>query len=121
MTETKEFDIASVLSITTGRLFGDIGGVYDILGFMTGEEIYTHQIQRAMDACLQNLIQQFPELSEDVLANAMARIDGTERDDRPRVVNEVLEDLSNVHGKRMVVRRLESAANPEWRDPIQEL
>lgn len=46
MTETKDFPTTDVLSTITGRLMGDIGGVYEVLNWMTGESIYTHQIPR---------------------------------------------------------------------------
>lgn len=46
MTETKEFQTRDVLSTITGRLMGDIGGVYEVLNWMTGESVFTHQIPR---------------------------------------------------------------------------
>lgn len=46
MTETQAFPTADVLSTITGRLMGDIGGVYRVLEFMTGHPVFTHQIPR---------------------------------------------------------------------------
>jgi hypothetical protein len=46
VSETKEFPTADVLSCVTGRLMGDIGGVYEVLNWMTGGSVYTHQIPR---------------------------------------------------------------------------
>lgn len=43
---TKEFATRDVLSTVTGRLMGDIGGVYEVLNWMTGESVFTHQIPR---------------------------------------------------------------------------
>lgn len=43
---TKSFPVADVLSTITGRLMADIGGVYTVLSWMTGESIYTHQLPR---------------------------------------------------------------------------
>lgn len=49
---TKAFPTADVLSTITGRLMGDIGGIYTVLGWMTGESVYTHQIPRIRkEAC----------------------------------------------------------------------
>ena len=49
MSESKRFHISDILSITTGRLVATrhVEGIYDILGFMTGEELFTHQLPRA--------------------------------------------------------------------------
>lgn len=44
--QTKEFATRDVLSTVTGRLMGDIGGVYEVLNWMTGESVFTHQIPR---------------------------------------------------------------------------
>lgn len=48
---TRTFPLGEVLSIITGKLLCDIGGVYRVLNFLTGEELYTHQIPRAMRVC----------------------------------------------------------------------
>jgi hypothetical protein len=44
--ETKEFATASVLSTITGRLVSDIGAVYEVCNWMTGESVFTHQLPR---------------------------------------------------------------------------
>ena len=68
MSETKDFHIGTILSITTGRLLSldHIGGVYDILGWMTGEDLMTHQLPRASRECEAFLISQHPDLVIDV-------------------------------------------------------
>jgi hypothetical protein len=42
----KEFPTADVLSTVTGILVSKISGVYEVLNWMTGESVYTHQIPR---------------------------------------------------------------------------
>lgn len=42
----KEFPTPDVLSTITGRLIGKIDGVYQVLSWMTGESVFTHQIPR---------------------------------------------------------------------------
>lgn len=66
MTETREFDLADILSITTGRLLSHrhIDGVYEILAHMTGDPIWTHQLGTAADACKPALLEQHPRLAE---------------------------------------------------------
>lgn len=60
----KLFHISDVLSITTGRLVSNrhMDGVYDILNFLTGDNLYTHQLPRASRECEAWLRTQFPKL-----------------------------------------------------------
>jgi hypothetical protein len=48
VTQTKDFPTLDVLSTATGVLVseGGIGGVYEVLNWMTGESVFTHQIPR---------------------------------------------------------------------------
>ena len=48
MTDTKEFPTADVVMSITGRIISDYGidGVYQVLGWMAGERLYTHQLPR---------------------------------------------------------------------------
>lgn len=63
-TEAREFPLADILSVTTERLLSrrHMDGIYDILGYMTGESLFTHQIPRANDACKPTLLAQHPQL-----------------------------------------------------------
>lgn len=60
--KTKTFDLADVLTITTGKLVSKrhMDGVYGLLGFMTGENLFTHVLGRAADICNPWLIPQLP-------------------------------------------------------------
>lgn len=66
MTTTKTFHLGDILSVTTSRLVSPrhIGGVYDILGWMTGESLMTHQLPRAAGECEGPLRAQHPDLAE---------------------------------------------------------
>lgn len=61
------FDIGDVLSVTTGRLVSARGieGVYDILGYMTRDNLLTHQLPRAQVACNPVLCAQYPDLPNE--------------------------------------------------------
>lgn len=59
MQPTKQFKLADVLSITTGRLIGDMQGIYEILGFMTGKDLMTPRLLRACKPCKAALLEQF--------------------------------------------------------------
>jgi len=68
MTEltTKEFPTSAVLSTVTGRLMGDIGGVYEVLNWMTGESVFTHQIPRISREAQPVIVSMHPTLSEAI-------------------------------------------------------
>lgn len=61
----RDFDLGDVLSITTGFLVSlrHMEGVYDILNFMTGDNLFTHQLPRAAKVCAPALLEQHPELA----------------------------------------------------------
>ena len=66
MTDTRAFPTRDVLSTITGRLMGDIGGVYEVLNFMTGESVYTHQLPRLGREALPVVLAAHPELAQAV-------------------------------------------------------
>jgi hypothetical protein len=61
--ETQPFPTRDVLSTITGRLMGDIGGVYKVLNWMTGESVFTHQVPRICREARPVLITAHPELA----------------------------------------------------------
>lgn len=65
-TRQKAFALGDILSITTHKLVSDrhMDGVYDILNFMTGESLFTHQLPRASEICGPELLKQHPALAE---------------------------------------------------------
>lgn len=62
--ETRSFPIADVLTITTGVVLGSDGGagIYKILNYLTGDNLYTHQLARASHACRPQILAQHPWL-----------------------------------------------------------
>lgn len=62
---TKRFHLGDVLSITTECLVTNrhMDAIYDILNFMTGDNLFTHQLPRAARECKPALLAQFPELA----------------------------------------------------------
>jgi hypothetical protein len=45
---TKTFTLAAVLTITTGRLVSSMDDVYEILNHITGDNLFTHVLPRAL-------------------------------------------------------------------------
>lgn len=72
MNKTKQFPLRVVLTASTGRLLtkargphdNGIGDLYEILNWMTGDNLFTHQLPRAGDACKPVLLAAFPELAK---------------------------------------------------------
>lgn len=110
---TKRFHIGDILSVTTGRLVSrtHISGVYDILGWMTGEELMTHQLPRASDESEDFLRQQFPDLAAIEAPNGL---------DSEEKVLVWLASIEAQHGSYRDVEPL-AALDHTHIDPILEL
>jgi len=69
MATTKNFHIGDILSVLTDRLVSPdhIGGVYNILNWMTGDSLMTHQLPRVSDECRPSLCDQHPDLAAVVV------------------------------------------------------
>lgn len=64
--QTKEFPTNDVLSTITGRLMGDIGGVYQVLNWMTGEDVFTHQLPRIGREATPVMLAAHPQLAQAI-------------------------------------------------------
>ncbi|MFJ4653897.1 hypothetical protein ACIP5Y_21750 [Nocardia sp. NPDC088792] len=62
---TKSFHIGDILSVLSGRLVSPrhMDGLYDLLGWMTGDKPMTNQLPRFADECADSLRRQFPDLA----------------------------------------------------------
>lgn len=58
--QTKTFKIEEVLSAVKGVLLCDIGKVYEVLNFLTGDNLFTHQLPRAGRECMPHVFKQHP-------------------------------------------------------------
>ena len=111
MNKTREFHIGDILSVTHERLVSPrhIEGVYDILNFMTGDSLFTHQLPRAGRECAPFLFEQHPAL-KDVDATG---IDGSNW-------SEWLDSQIAIFGETLPVQPLPDHAH-EFIDPVSEL
>lgn len=62
----KEFATCDVLSTVTGRLIGNIGGVYEVLNWMTGESVFTHQLPRIAGEARPVLVAAHPAMQQAI-------------------------------------------------------
>ena len=127
MEEKREFHVGDVLSVVTGRLVSPsgIGGIYKILNFMTGDNLFTHQLPRAMRECRPHLFKQFPtRLSSEDVEEAELCLDvmfkGIDDDDKDNALKYWLELCVEVFGETFLVEPIPRSAH-EVVDPISEL
>jgi len=111
--ETRDFHIGDILSITTGRLVSPrhIEGVYDILDFMTGDELSTIALPRAARECAPSLLEQHPDLAEIEVPRDLSGMDQ---------VRSWLGTLVTKYGESRPVTPLTSGGH-EFKHPLQEL
>ena len=89
--ETQTFDLAEFISASTGMLVSDMDGVYNVLDFVTGEPLMTHQLPRASEVFKDVFFKENPQYApileeskevttenwQDYLANWKARFGET--------------------------------------------
>lgn len=108
----RKFHISDILSVTTGRLVSlrHMDGVYDILNYLTGDDLFTHQLPRANRQCLPWLREQFPDLMPDAnnrhigrFIAAMADIAQSDagKEERSHFIDEMVKELARDLGLPM--------------------
>ena len=124
--KTKKFHLGDVLSITTGRLVSPwhISGVYDILNFMTGDNLFTHALPRASDECKPYLIEQFPQLVTPEMDSAIAELGDALKSksgkaEAEKVVADWLTKQVAKYGEMFAVKPIPANAH-EVKNPIAE-
>lgn len=107
----RDFPTTDVLSTITGRLMGKIGGVYEVLNWMTGESVYTHQLPRISREARPVLIAAHP-----VLSQAIEEAEQVTQDN----YRDWLAKWLDRYGETIAVPRF-AAAEHESIDPLSEL
>lgn len=62
--EQKTFKTSEVVSACTGRMLCKIDGIYQVLNFLSGESLFTHQLPRAMKELQPAFFRQYPWLEQ---------------------------------------------------------
>ncbi|MCL2439102.1 MAG: hypothetical protein FWD15_01165 [Alphaproteobacteria bacterium] len=111
----KEFTLAQILNITTGYLVSDgrIDDVYDVLNFMTGDDLMTHSLPRATEFAKPFLLKQFPQLKEADFASIKIS-GGIDPDKFPAL----LRQYEKKFGNSFVVSNEESKKQYQGKNPI---
>jgi len=116
--ESRDFELGDILSITTGRLVSrrHIDGVYDILNYMTGDSLFTHQLPRASRECEGPLLAQHPDLA----AVAVPEWSDMPKERLQEAVYAWLDKTEATYGARRPVQPLADAEHTHI-DPLSEL
>jgi len=122
--ESKEFHLGDILSVMTGRLVSPrhIDGVYEILNFMTGDNLFTHQLPRVADECKPHLFKQFPQLATPEMDFAVAELVemlNSGKDKPDMLVAGWLAKQVAKYGETFTVKPIPQTDH-EIKDPIQE-
>jgi hypothetical protein len=107
---TRTFPTEKVLSVLTGRLLCDIDGVYEVLGWMAGEALFTHQLPRIAREARPVMIKLHPQLAQ---AQEEAKLVTTENWRSWR------EEWIDRYGTEIVLRKM-TACEHEHIEPISE-
>jgi hypothetical protein len=127
----EEFHASDVLTVGTGT-FLSVGGfdsLMRLLQFMTGHDLYTHQVARAMSVCKNSVLQQFPWITSPAFASELNKlVESIETTDDPEVrVRTWLTDLtsgrlgSNIGCSETLLVDALSEGQYVYMDPIDEL
>jgi hypothetical protein len=65
--DVRRFPLGVVLSVTTGITLAPIDEIHELLDFMTGDSLFTHQLPRASRECAPVLLARHPHLADVVL------------------------------------------------------
>lgn len=109
--ETKEFGLGAVVSIVDGKMVAPFGEIHELIEWMAGEPVWTHQIPRVSDEARPALIEQFPGI-DDVRVP-----DGTDSWEKAAAF---LATISGRFGERLDVAPIGGADHTSI-DPINEL
>lgn len=107
----REFDLGAILNITTGRLFTNMDDVYEVLNYLIGDSIYTHQIPRAASAAQAYVLSLHPELKgigDDAVITSL--------EDAKAFVDE----QKKVFGEKLPLSPMSKTDGYSYVDPIEE-
>lgn len=115
------FDTAVIISAATGRFVcGDFGKVYEIYDFMTGDNLFTHQLLRAGKECTPYLKELYPWLANCDFSAFDQFNDAWSKEDRSAVIQEWLKPYYEKYGASLPVYPI-AHEDHIVKDPIAEL
>lgn len=117
-TTQRSFHISDVLTILSDRLVSTrhIEGVYDILGFMTDSQPFTHQLPRVSEEVKPFLAAEHPELAKV----EVPQFSGATPEEKKVSVLSWLDTLYPTFGTEVLVSRIPEESHTEI-NPLEEL
>ena len=117
---TRTFPIGVVLSVTTGRLVvKPFSLVHEALDFLTGDQLFTHALPRAMEFVSPKVLERFPELCTVNEARLDALLAGTTKETAMGACDQWVAEMAALLGRDAY--DLEPVAAFERKNPIAEL
>lgn len=109
----KSFHLGDILSITTGFLVSSehMSGIHKILDFMSGEQLFSHQLPRVSEEACPVLLRQHPQLSNVVTPD---KFQGEEH------VLKWLEEQVKIYGLHLTISPMTSTEHKRM-EPMSEL
>lgn len=107
----KKFHISDILCVISGKMVSirNMEGLYDILNYMTDDNLHMHQLPRVMDECRPYLVERFPQLES---------IDVSGANDSNLLT--IIERIEAEHGSYFEVNRIPEEAHKKI-NPIAEM
>lgn len=125
--QTKKFHLGEVLTVISFRLVTPDGfeGLSRILNFMTGENLYHHQLTRVWKECQTCLAQQYPQLTGVNMELAFAELDEAMNarmsyQELKKIIEDWLTKQVALYGEMFEVSQIPTEAH-EVKDPLAEL
>ena len=106
---SRTFPIAVVLTVATDLLLCHMDDLYEVLNYLTDDNIYTHQIPRALRVCGPAVLAQHPDLAAITVPDTL---DGAE------AVNEWLDGITAGYGTE---RELTPVSEWQHVHPVEDL
>ncbi len=104
---TRAFDLSDVLSVTTGVVLKDMDGIYDVMGFVTGDAgISTIGLAAMHDVAVERIFGEHPQLKD---AKFPGIPKGLERDEAQRLCGEWVNAQKKVYGDTLTLTAPEQA------------
>ena len=129
--KTKRFNFRTLLSVTTGRLLtkdskdggNGIEDMYELLGWMTGDEPFTHSLGRFCKECKPWLLRWFPELAtvDDDIRRVCEKSKGYDKVGRYETIERLMVAVQVTLGKTWYNVPKIPADDHETKDPVAEL
>ncbi|MBP5684567.1 MAG: hypothetical protein J6X02_04865 [Bacilli bacterium] len=107
----KYFDLGAILNITTRRLFTSMDDIHDILSYLTGNKLYTHQLPRAEDFAQPYILSLYPELK-----GVGVDVEIHSAEDAKAFVDE----QKKIFGEKLPLRPMPKSNGYSYVDPIEE-